>query len=196
MKTLKYLLSTLIVITFLFACSDDDVPVEENPEEIITDITLTFTPGDGSGVVTATATDADGEGPEDLEVISDIVLNANTTYSLEITLDNSVAGESVTEEIEGEDDEHLFLFSWTNDLFTNPTGDGNIDNIEDEAIVYLDEDEGGLPLGLETRWVAGDANQGTFRVVLKHQPDGIKTATSGINDGESEVNLTWNIEIM
>ena len=35
----------------------------------------------------------------------------------------------------------------------------------------------------------------TFRVVLKHQP-GIKSATSGFNDGGTDINILWNITIV
>jgi hypothetical protein len=33
---------------------------------------------------------------------------------------------------------------------------------------------------------------GTFRIALKHQP-GIKSATSGFDDGGTDLDITWNI---
>ena len=74
----------------------------------------------------------------------------------------------VTELIEDEAHEHQFFFSFTNNAFTNPTGNGNIDNASD-AIQYHDEDKNGLKVGLETLWNTGDntVTNGEFTIVLK-----------------------------
>ena len=187
------LFSVSLVFT---ACNDDDVPPEENEEETITDVTLTFTPTTGAPV-TATWEDADGEGAGDPE-LTPITLAANTTYTLTIDLVNAINPddpESITEEIEEEDDEHMFFFSWTDGLFSDPTGDGNLGaGNRAEAVNYEDEDDAGFPLGLETTWTTGDATTGEFRVVLKHQPD-IKSATSDSTDGESDVDITWEATV-
>jgi hypothetical protein len=99
----------------------------------------------------------------------------------------------VTEEVEAEGDEHIFFFSWTNDVFSDPSGNGNIDNRADD-VNYQDEDINGLPLGLETIWTAGAASSGEFRVVLKHQPD-LKSATSESGIGETDLDLTFTVKI-
>ncbi|MDN5205642.1 hypothetical protein QQ008_29935 [Fulvivirgaceae bacterium BMA10] len=187
-------LSLFSFVVLLSSCGSDDDPPIENPEEIITDVTLTFTPTGGGSAITATAKDPDGDGPQDLEVVSAINLQASTTYTLTITLLNAIENEDVTEEIEDESDDHLFFFAWTGNIFTNPSGNGNADNRAD-PVNYNDEDTGGLPLGLSTEWTTGDASSGnTFRVVLKHQPK-LKTSTSTVNDGESDIDLTWDINI-
>lgn len=195
MKNLNYLLTLGLLGSILFAtsCSDDDVPVAENEEEIITDVTLTFTPVGGGAAIVAAAQDPDGDGPEDLEIISQIELDANTKYDLSLDLENSIEGESITDEIEAEDDEHMFFFAFTNNIFSDPSGNGNIDSREG-PVNYEDRDENGLPVGLNTSWTTGDVGTGTFRVVLKHQP-GIKSATSTVGDGSSDVDLTWDIDI-
>jgi len=78
----------------------------------------------------------------------------------------------------------------------DPAGDGNVDNRGD-AVNYNDMDAGGQPVGLNTTWTTGDAStaDGEFRVVLKHQPDGIKTATSTATDGDSDIDITWTLSI-
>ncbi|CAN0596863.1 unnamed protein product, partial [Laminaria digitata] len=112
---------------------DPDAPGEENPEEIITDVTLTFTTAGGTAI-TATAQDPDGEGPLGLEVVSPIELVENTAYTMTMELLNAEDPadiEDITEEIQEEDAEHMFFFAWTQDLFGDPTGDGNVDGRED-----------------------------------------------------------------
>lgn len=196
MKKLNSLLLAFLIGTlFLYSCEDDDVPPEENEEEIITDVTLTFTPEGGGTAITAAAEDPDGEGPDDIEVLNDIVLEPNTTYVLTIDLVNDIEGESITEEVEEEDEEHMLFFAWTDGLFSDPSGDGNVGaGNRNDPVNYNDSDDDGNPLGLETTWTTGDVGSGTFRVILKHQPD-IKSATSDSTEGESDVDLTWDIVI-
>lgn len=188
------LISSVCLFT---ACDEDDVPPEENPEEEITNVILTFDPDDGSNPIVATWEDADGEGAGS-PVLTDISLANNTTYTLSIELTNALDlsdPEDITEEVEEEAEEHMFFFGWTDGLFADPTGDGNIDARSD-AVNYEDPlDDDGNPVGLETEWVTGEAGTGEFRVVLKHQPD-IKSATSTATDGESDVDITWNITIL
>jgi hypothetical protein len=108
-------------------------------------------------------------------------------------------GFDIAEEIEEEGDEHQFFFSFTNNAFSDPTGNGNIDNAIDNAsdeINYSDEDVNGNPLGLETSWTTGGSlKTGEFKVRLQHQPD-VKTATSGANDGDTDFELTFELNIV
>jgi hypothetical protein len=195
MKNYSFLLLLSLGMFLFTACEDDDVPPEENEEEIITDVRLTFTPDDGGAAVVATAQDPDGEGVQPLQVVDVIELQANTSYSLDIELENSIANESITEEIEEEDEEHMFFFGWTDGLFSDPEGDGNIgEGNRDDEVNYDDQDDNQFPLGLETEWTTGDAASGDFRVILKHQPE-IKNEISDSTDGESDIDLTWEIEI-
>ncbi|MCR9249468.1 MAG: hypothetical protein NXI20_03560 [bacterium] len=195
MKIFKnYLLLGLLGFGLLLTgCGDDEAPEEENEEEVIDLVTLTFTPAGGGTAIVAEANDPDGEGAQDF-TLDDINLAANTTYTLALELENTEEGESITEEIEEEDAEHMFFFSFTADAFSDPAGNGNIDSRGDD-VNYNDLDGGGLPVGLSTTWTTGDATSGgTFRVVLKHQPD-IKTATSTATDGESDIDLTFTLNI-
>jgi hypothetical protein len=173
-----------------------EAPPCENEEEIITDVTLTFTPTEGGDPVVATASDPDGEGPLDLMINGPIDLLESTDYDLSIKVENKIEGEDITEEIMEEDDEHMFFFSWTDEVFTSPAGDGNIDN-RDDPVNYNDFDENSLPVGLSTSWTTECVEEnvsGKFRLVLKHQPD-IKSATSTAEDGGTDLDLEWDINV-
>jgi hypothetical protein len=92
----------------------------------------------------------------------------------------------------------MFFFGWTANLFADPTGDGNIDNRTD-AVNYSGAsnalDENNLPLGLTTTWTTtGSSGGGTFRVLLKHQPE-LKSANSTSTVGETDLDLTFNIGV-
>jgi hypothetical protein len=181
---------TDIDITFNLSIVED--PNEE--EEVINEVVLTFTPTGGGSAVTATWFDADGDGVGN-PTIDDINLAPNTAYEMAITLANTLENEDKTEEIEEEDDEHMFFFEFTTDIFSDPSGNGNVDNRAD-PLNYNDQDDNGFPVGLSTNWTTGGGTSGSdFRVILKHQPGGIKTATSGSSDGGTDVNINFVINI-
>ncbi len=186
------LLAGLFFLILFTACKDDDIPEPENDEEIIDYVSLTFTPKSGGVPIIATAIDPDGEGVKDFE-FTDIKLNEATEYQLSIDLRNTATNEDIGDEIREEADEHMFFFGFGQDIFTSPTGNGNIDSRQDD-VNYDDEDSGGLPLGLKTSWTTGGVDTEKFRVVLKHQP-GVKTATSDVSVGSTDLDLEWNIII-
>ncbi|MBL0766276.1 hypothetical protein [Marivirga atlantica] len=197
MKKFNYLfLSALFVSSLsLMSCEDTETPEAENEEEVITDVTLTFTPEGGGAAVVGFAEDADGSGPGGLEVANTIALAANTTYELEIDLYNSIEEESISEEVAAEDEEHMFFFGFTEGLFTDPAGDGNIGaDARGDALNYLDSDANNQPTGLLTEWTTAASGNGTFRVVLKHQPD-IKSENSSSVDGSTDLNISWDITV-
>ncbi len=199
-NSIRLLMTGLLIssMAVLSGCEEDD-PKKEDTPELITEATLTFTPTGGGTTVTVTATDPDGEGVQDLTVDGPINLVTNKAYTLTIELINGLADPSeeeydITAEVEEEGDEHMFFFGWTNNVFSNPGGNGNIDARAD-AVNYNDEDSNGLPLGLSTSWTtAAAAASGTFRVVLKHQPD-LKTTTSTSSTGESDIDLSFTINV-
>lgn len=197
-KSIKFQFLVLMLGLLIAGCESDD-PQKEDTPELITKATLTFTPVGGGTAVTATATDPDGEGVQDIAVDGAINLTAGVNYTLTLSLINELAEVTspeynITEEVEEEGKEHMFFFAWTGDVFSDPTGNGNIDNRAD-GVNYEDEDEGGLPIGIVTSWTAGAAaSSGTFRVVLKHQPD-LKTSTSGSDTGESDLDIEFEINV-
>jgi hypothetical protein len=189
-----------LVLTMLFSACIDDNPKKEDVAELITQVTLTFTPTDGGDAVMVTANDPDGEGVQDLIVDGPINLATNKTYTLDIKLTNGLAeitdpAYDITAEVGAESDEHMFFFNWTNTIFFDPTGDGNMDNRKDD-VNYRDEDNNGLPLGLKTEWKTEMVPAtGMFRVMLKHQPE-LKSATSESTTGETDLYISFAIAIL
>jgi len=123
----------LFASTIIVSCSDDDdAPEVENELEVITDVTLIFTNvADPTNVVEARAQDPDGIGVEELEILDDIRLFTDTEYTLTYEILNALDEddvEDIGDEILDEDDEHQLFFSFTEDAFSDPTGDGNIDS--------------------------------------------------------------------
>lgn len=198
----------LFIAVFLFClmgCKEND-PQKEDVPELITKATLTFKPSDGGAAIVATATDPDGEGVKNITIDGSINLSPNKTYILSIALVNALAettdpAYNITAQVEAEGIEHMFFFSWTNNVFADPTGNGNIDNRNDPlnykgAANSLDSN--GRPLGLTTTWktatTTGAVLTGTFRVLLKHQPD-LKSDTSDSTMGETDLDLAFSINI-
>ncbi|MFZ1808029.1 MAG: hypothetical protein WAU36_12435 [Cyclobacteriaceae bacterium] len=194
----KFQFLVIMVGLLIFGCESND-PQKEDTPELITKATLTFTPAGGGTVVTASASDPDGEGVKDIEVDGAINLTAGVSYTLSLSLINELAEASspeydITEEVEEEGDEHMFFYSWTGDVFSDPAGNGNIVN-RTGTVNYQDEDGGGLPIGIVTSWTVGAAaSSGTFRVVLKHQPD-LKTETSSADTGETDLDIEFDINV-
>ena len=199
-KNLQLLAILFSVITIIGCSNDDDIaPEEENEVEIFTDVTLIFTnTADNSDVVRASAQDPDGTGIQELQILDAITLAADTEYTLTYEILNALDPsdvENIGDEILEEDNEHQFFFSFTENVFSDPIGNGNIDAAAD-PINYNDADENGNPVGLSSAWTTSNtASSGaSFTVRLQHQPD-VKTATSGSNDGDTDFELTFALTI-
>lgn len=207
MKTINQIMNLRLmallfaVITIVSCSSDDDgvaPPEEEEELEVITNVTLIFTPAGGGTPVTATAVDPDGEGIQELQVAGAITLAVDTEYTLTYNILNALDPndvEDIGDEILEEDNEHQLFYSFTNDAFANPMGNGNIDTASD-PVNYNDQDENGNNVGLSTTWTTPSTTTsgGMFTARLQHQPD-IKTATTGANDGDTDFDLTFVLNI-
>lgn len=176
-------------------CKKEEVKKEE-ARETITKVVLTFT-DEAKNVVTTTAEDPDGDGVKPMET-GTIQLAPNKTYTLTIKLYNGLVKETdegydQTVEITEKAKEHQFFFAWTSGLFSNPAGDGNMDNRSD-PLNYNDKDGNGLPLGLSTTWTTGVDATGFWQFVLKHQP-ALKSAATTSKDGETDMDIRFPITI-
>lgn len=191
--------TTLALLALSFTACDEEAPGKEDTPELITEVKLTFTPTGGGTPVVVSAVDPDGIGVLDIIADEPISLTANTEYELSIEffnglLDPTEAEYDIKEEVSEEADEHMLFFSWDGG-FSEPAGNGNIDNRSD-PVNYEDNDANGLPLGLSTTWKTVDIEAADlkFRIVLKHQPD-LKTASSGATVGETDVDVEFALNI-
>ena len=199
------LITFILLLVVFLGCKPED-PVKEVTPELITKAMLTFATvpvGTDSDIV-VTATDPDAEGVKNIKVDGPINLVANKVYSLKIVLINELASPSdpaynISDEVRTQGAEHQFFFSWTNNSFSDPVGDGNIDNKAD-PVNYAggvdSKDVNGRNLGLTTTWSTSTsgAAAGTFRILLKHQP-GLKSDTSDSQTGETDLDLSFVINV-
>jgi hypothetical protein len=192
----------ILLATITIGCESNE-PKKEDVPELITKVTLTFTPTTGPAIV-ATASDPDGEGVQNIQNDGPIDLKANTTYVLTIQLVNGLAqpgddAYDVTKEVRNEGVEHMFFFGWTGLVFADPGGNGNIDGRNDKMNYDGGSDSidtSGLPLGLTTTWKTTDivVPNASFHVLLKHQP-GVKSSTSTSTDGETDLDVSFVLNV-
>ncbi len=177
-------LSTVILAALLFtSCSNDDgSPTLINEEEIITTVTVTLTPNGGGTPITLQTRDLDGDGPNAPEVTVSGNLSADASYNGTIVLLNETVNpaENITEEVEGEAEEHQFFYTIGNGLNVTTT--------------YANFDGNGNPLGTEFTLDAGAAGSGTLTFTLRHEP---KKPNTGLEDagGETDVVAAFNITV-
>jgi hypothetical protein len=178
-------------------------PDEDNEEEVITTVELTFTPQGGGTALTFSWADPEDDGSP---VIDTIVLSDADDYDLTVRFLNELEepAENITEEIEEEDDEHqVFIFG---DAVEGPGTGTNADKLVTHA--YDDTDGDGNPVGLSNTIVTDATGTGDFRLVLRHLPveDGTALkvadlaatlASDGVTGlpGDSDADVTFPIEV-
>lgn len=176
----KYLLPIFAFgILIATGCNKDDDDDGGDPQELITTVQLEFTPSAGSPL-TFYFKDIDGIGGN-APVVDDIILSANTTYTLTIKfLDESDASHvhDITEEVSEESTAHLVCFSSA----------GNM-----PLPVVQDTDSAGKPLGLISQVATTATGAGTLTVSLKHEPD--KNAAVPCSTGETDAEVTFEVTI-
>ena len=179
----KTILAIIAISVLAYSCKKDDVakPADPNPEEVITTMILKFTEEGTSNKFEAIFRDPDGDGGGVPTRFDSISLVAGKSYLVNILLldeSNPADVDTVSNEVKKEANDHLFFIE----------ADG-----VDVAISILDKDTNvpALPLGLESRWVAG-AKSGNatshVHVTLKHQP-GIKNGTEA--PGDTDIDLEF-----
>ena len=183
--TKKSKLIGLLMVTMFFGyqCKKEDpivCPPAQDEEELITTMNLVFT--DSAGVLTTQTfsfKDPDGPGGNAPTVFDTIVLSANNTYNVAISLLNEsvTPAEDITAEILNEADEHFFCFE--------PAISGN-------CIVTRTDSDGQFEIGLASKWKVLSISQGFMLIKLKHQP-GVKNGTC--SPGETDIEINFPVKI-
>ena len=186
-------------ILLLAGCQKDDAPPPiENEEEVISHITLIFADiQNPNNRIEVRAIDPDGPGAESLTVQDTLFLMSETSYRLSFAIENALSEPAINigQEILEEAADHQLFFGFTPDAFSNPPGNGNMD-VGTDSLLYVDADQNGLPLGLETEWITSSLQlvDGFFQVRLQHLP-GIKTINSQPTDGDTDFDITFRLYI-
>lgn len=153
MKTKKIALGVLMATVLITSCKKDKP--EENDEEVITTMRLTFVPVGGGNTVTYQSDDPDGPGGGSI-VTDEIVLAPSKTYNVALQLLNKTetpAGD-ITLEVLDEKEAHRFYYE--------PTAGSNI------TVAGLDNDGAGVPLGVTSVWATNAVATGKIKITLRH----------------------------
>ena len=176
----------LLAGTLLFASCDKEDGLEDNEEEVITTLQLTFAPANGTNPLVYKFEDLDGDGGAN-PVVENIVLAPNTTYNVTVQLLNKTENpaEDITVEVAEEGDAHRFYYQ--------PSAGSNI------TVSDLNNDADGAPLGITSRWATGNAANGTVMVTLRHyggNPPN-KSANDPVNSPKSstDIEVTFNTRV-
>ena len=183
LKNFPFLLSMLVLALFLSSCNDDD-PIIENEEELITTLGYTLMAVNGE-TVTLLFQDFDGDGGNP-PIITGGTLEANSTYlgSLQLLNESETPTEDITEEIAEEDEDHQFFFET---------------DIQGLSFVYTDGDSAAQPVGLRSTLSTGDAGSGTITITLRHEPnksaDGVSDGDITNAGGETDIEVTFPVDV-
>lgn len=193
----------ILPLFFLAACTDVDNPDETNEEEVITTVSLTFTPASGGAAVEASWADPENDGSP---VIDDIVLSDADDYTLAVSFLNELEdpAEDITEEVDAESDQHQVFFTGT--AVESPATGENASAVITQG--YDDTDANGFPIGLASSITTLAAGSGSLTVTLRHLPPEndtpVKTGTladdaaaGGIEalPGETDVSVDFALEV-
>ncbi len=185
MKTSKLFFAAIFCLTLITSCSDDDDPVIINPEELITNVTLTFTnTSNATDIVTMTSVAPDGQ---DGSFTNTVVgsFTSGETYSLGLAITNeseSPADDVLNDDIIPEADEHFFTYGVNTVSMTMSRDAGDVDGPD------------GNKLGVNTTWIAGGASNGSLNITLVHEPVGSDDSNNfgTVTGGEEDFNITFS----
>ncbi len=191
MKSLHTFFAILSIcsIVLLSSCSkdDDNTPVIENEEEVITSLIYTLVPDNGGDGIVLSFRDLDGDGGDAPIVNTSSPLAQNTAYQGTLVLLNEsvVPAEEINGEIIEEDEDHQFFFQ--------SQGSAGIN------VSYDDQDSDGNPIGLQTRLQTTDATQGQLIITLRHEPkktaDGVKNGLIENAGGETDIEVSFDLTV-
>ena len=176
-NTFKLLAISCIASVAFSACEKkDDKTTNDEGEELITTVELTFTDNISAKATTFNWTDADGPGGDN-PIIDNITLSKDIEYQLSIRfLNESVTpAEDITDEVREEGNDHLICFSNTSNM----------------TVTSTDKDSNDLPIGLTANVNTTGAINGFFELELRHQP-GVKTGDCELGSADIDVMFPIN----
>ena len=201
-----------ITFSFLIGCGSDVGNPEagnvldghdENPNEVMTTLKLTFTPTNGGESVVITWADPELDGDPSID---DITLNNGQSYTVGFEVFNELEDPTrdVTPEIRDEMDEHQVFF--TGSAVEGPCNTANPAAIIEHS--YEDTDTNGYPIGLSNTFIATATGTGTLSVLLRHMPlvNGTIVKTDGLAGvmntdgatalpGSTDINVDFNMTV-
>ncbi len=176
--TLRTLLFTLLLSGLaVTGCEKDPDTVQENITRVLVHLT-----GANGFEQEFEWSDPDG-GDASNATVETIVIPASAGATIQCRLhvydDTKTPAKELTNEIEAEGDEHLFVF--------NVTG-ANI------GVAYDDTDSNGKKLGLQSVWTKGAASTGSINIKLYHEP----TDKDNLNapGGEVDFDVSFPITLL
>lgn len=175
-KLLRGISALLLSATLFAGCQKDEA--EDNQEEVITTMKLTFVPVGGGTTLTYQFDDPDGPGGT-APTQDQIVLATSKSYNVTVQLLNKTKtpAEDITTEVKAEADAHRFYYE------TSPGSSITISG--------LDSDPNGVPLGVTSTWTTGVAATGSLKVTLRHYgavpPN--KAAADLVNSTKSDTDI-------
>lgn len=179
---LNYLLFAFVLLIFAAGCGEDEDPLIENEEEVITSVTLTLFPNGPQETVTLGFSDPDGDGGNAPVFSTDGQLVANASYRGQLSFANETG--SIDAEIVSEGTDHQ--------VFYQVGGGLNM------TLAYLDTDQLLQPLGLMADVTIGAAGSGQLTITLRHEPTKSPIVPIGRPDlagGETDVEVTFDVTV-
>ncbi len=183
MKNPFKFISIFALLAVLASCDDDDTPTVINEEELITSVEYRLiNSADITDVVVLRSIDDDGEGPNPPLVSSSGPLSANSSYDGTVTFTNGTVTppENITEEVIAEADEHEVFYT---------------SSLTSITISKDDVDANNNPLGVQTTLTTAAAGTGNLTITLRHEPTKPNDNTLNGAGGETDVEVTFGIEV-
>lgn len=185
MKTVKLFAIPMLVLALFASCSDDDDnPPPINPEELITNVTLTFTnTADATDIVVLSSIAPDGQDGASVESVNGN-FTAGATYSLSLSVLNASetpADDVLNDDIIPEADEHFFSYAVNGINLTMTRDAGDVDG------------PNGSKLGVSTTWTVGAASTGNVQIILTHEPTSVDDSNGfgSATGGSEDLNITF-----
>ena len=180
-----YLLLGFGLLLFAASCQDDDDPIIDDGEELITSVTLTLSPNGPQETVVLGFSDPDGDGGNAPSFSTTGTIVADANYQAQV----SFAGPdgSIDAEIIDEGAEHQ--------VFYQTSGGATLDF----SYGTIGVDINGLPIGLTTNLETDSVSNGELTIILRHEPNklaaGIAIDNPAVAGGSTDVEVTFQVTI-